>query len=359
LALTVSSSIQSYVNRFFARTQLHAEGEVYPEIRQSERGGATMTRGGKILASSLITALVLTLLTIISGRGVEVGAPTSSPGAGLSSSAVSASSVATNLPSESTSISVPDSSAPSEAASTVSQMPLPSASEHGASETEYWAVLAGVSDYKYLEDTKWNDNDATALYQQLCRFWGEDHVKLLVNAEATQTGIEAALVDWLDPRESKEDVVLFFFAGHSDSGRYMLPHDSLETSYARDITGSLLDNWLDKLDSENLVVMLETCESGAFLADLSEPGRVIITSSSKGEDSWGYGALGRFVFAYYLMEALSNPEAVDSDRNYVVSAEEIFAYVEPEVTSYGRTYGDPQHPQLFDGYEGELGLIRI
>ena len=318
-----------------------------------------MTRRKKILASSLIMGLALISLAIIFGSGTEVEVPISSPSVGLPPSSVSASSAAVNLPLESASISALDSNAPSEPAPAVSQMALPASSEPRAAEIEYWAVLAGVSDYKYLEDTKWNDKDAAALYQQLCSFWGEHHIKLLANAEATQAGIEAALIDWLAPRERKEDVVLFFFAGHSSSGRYMLPHDSLETSYARDITGSLLDSWLDKLDSESLVVILETCKSGAFIADLSEPGRVIITSSGKNEDSWGYGALGRFVFPHYVMEALGNLEAVDSDRDYVVSAEEVFDYVRPKVTSYGMRYGDHQHPQLYDGYEGELGLIQM
>jgi len=318
-----------------------------------------MTRRRKIFASSLIVALALTLLAIISGRGREVEAPVSSPSDNLPSSAVSVSSAAVNLPSGSTSVSALDSNAAAEAAPAVSKMSVPAASEPKAAEMEHWAVLVGVCDYKYLEDTKWNDNDATALYQQLSGFWGDDHVKLLVNTEATQAGIEDALVDWLAPRESKDDVVLFFFAGHSDSGEYMLPHDSLESSYARDVTGSLLDSWLDKLDSESLVIILETCKSGAFIAHLSKPGRVIMASSGRNEDSVGYGTLGRFVFPYYIIDAFSELETIDLDRDRVVSVEELFDYVEPKVTSYGERYGHPQHPQLYDGYEGELQLIRM
>lgn len=318
-----------------------------------------MTRRKKFFARGLIMVLTLTLLAIICGRGAEVEAPISSPSVGLPSDPASVSSAAINLPSESASVSPLGSNAPSESAPAVSQMPLSPASEPKAPDIEYWAVLVGVSDYKYLENTTWNDNDATALYQQLCRFWGEDRVKLLVNAEATQAGIEAVLLDWLAPLESKEDVVLFFFAGHSDSGKYMLTHDSLETSYARDITGPQLDSWLDKLDSESLVVILETCKSGAFITDLSEPGRVIMTSSAKSEDSVGYSMLGRFVFPYYIIRAFNELEAVDSDRDREVSAEELFAYVEPKVTSYAEKQGHRQHPQLYDGYERELGLIRM
>jgi len=300
-----------------------------------------MTRRKKIFTLGLMMVLALILLTIACGSGEEAKAPVSSPSSNQPSQ-----------PMPEIEYSGEEVEAPVSSLS-ANQPPQPTP------EIEYWAVLVGVSDYKYLEDTTLNDNDATALYQQLCSFWGEDHVKLLVNAEATQAGIEAALVDWLAPRESKEDVVLFFFAGHSSSGKYMLPHDSLETSYARDITGPQLDSWLDKLDSGNLVVILETCKSGAFITDLSEPGRVIMTSSDKNENSVGYSMLGRFVFPYYVIEAFSELEAVDSDRDYVVSAEEVFDYVGPKVTSYGERYGHPQHPQLYDGYEGELGLIQM
>ena len=234
------------------------------------------------------------------------------------------------------------------------------ASSQQGSEQEYWAVVVGISDYANIEDAGPNDRDAKALYEQLSLSWGRDHVRLLVNEEATLRNIEGALTDWLASREDEEDLVFFFFAGHScNKGRYLAPYDSLETSFARDIASATLDTWLDVLDSDQVLVLLETCHSGRMLPHLGQRGRIVITSSARDESSWGTTS-GGFLFPRAVMEALAASEQGDSNGDGWLSAEEIYRYVAPKVeTQAQRDLNEAQHPQISDGIPDELELIQL
>lgn len=220
------------------------------------------------------------------------------------------------------------------------------------SESECWAVIIGVADYQYIDDLWYCDDNAQDLYEQLAPIWGEDHVKLLVNSEATKANIEDAICHWLGPREDEDDVVLFFFSGHGLS-EYLAPYDALTYSYANDIRSGELDSWLDALDSNKVVVILETCHAGSFLNDLSGSGRVILAACEANEGAWEARALEHAVFFYWILDAFDNLERADTNGDYEISAEEIFCYASFRTT----LWEDEQHPVLDDSYDGELALF--
>jgi len=254
-----------------------------------------------------------------------------------------------------------------------------------ADKRDKWAIIVGVRDYKEINDLEYTDRDAIELYNKLKEAWLEDHLKLLINEEANKSNIESAIKDWLAPNETEESVVLFFFSGHGSYGtdvypydesdgedEYICPYDALEYSYDNDIRDDILNEWLDELDSQHISVFLDTCFSGGFIdkatrkellssdlndgfaKDLSKGGRVIITASNETESSWEYGALEHGVFSYYILEGFDNLELLDDNEDNEISAEEIFLYIEPLVRNYTE---QDQHPQMYDGYEGELTLI--
>lgn len=229
-------------------------------------------------------------------------------------------------------------------------------------EVEYWAVLVGVANYQYIEDLDYSDDDARELHEKLAPIWGEDHIKLLVNHEATKANIEDAIYSWLAPHEDADDVVLFFFSGHGGEylgDYYICPYDALLYSYANDIRDNELASWLGTLESDNRIVVLDTCHSGGFIPELSASNLVIVTSSDADESSWGVTTLGHGIASYYLLEAISNAEPVDTNGNHEISAEEIAYYIESEVIAFTTVAPPIEHPQIYDGYTGELALFMM
>ncbi len=241
------------------------------------------------------------------------------------------------------------------------------------SPAEYWAVIVGVADYQNFSpepairspganyDLKYAADDAKALAAKLSSAWDQDHVKLLIDSKATRADIEDSILYWLDPQEDADDVVLFSFLGQGTQDtyghEYLSPYDSTSYSYDYYIQDTELDYWLDQLDSNNVVIILDSCYSGGFIRELSQNGRVILAACDEDESSWEYPSLGHGVFSYYVLEGFDNIEAIDTNGYREVSAEGLFDYVEPKVVDYSKEYSITQHPQLYDGYEGELALL--
>jgi uncharacterized repeat protein (TIGR02543 family) len=254
--------------------------------------------------------------------------------------------------------------------------------------SESWAIIIGVANYQYIDDLKYPDDDARELSDRLQDIWGADHVKLLVDAEATRANIENAVSNWLAPREDADDIVLFFFAGHAASGpdrapydetydEYLLPYDSLTYSWSNDISDDELDGWLDTLNSQKVVVILDTCFSGGFIRgvrsittfpkaaegdgfirDVSQAGRAILAASAEDESSWEDPALQHGVFSYYILQGLRYLEDVDANADHQVAAEELFGYAAPRTVDFTVEYKtETQHPGLYDGYAGDLSLF--
>lgn len=222
-----------------------------------------------------------------------------------------------------------------------------------APDVEYWAVIVGVADYEHMTPLFYADNDAQDLYDKLSPYWGADHIKLLIDRQATKAGIQSAITGWLDSKEGDDDIVLFFFSGHGtqDGGHeYLSPYDALTYSYANSIQDTQLDSWLDELESTKVVVILDACYSGGFIAELGQTGRVIMAACAKNKKSYEGISLEHGVFSYYILDGFDYFGLVDTDGNGEISAEELFYYAEPKVAAYG---DKDQHPQISDGYTPE------
>jgi hypothetical protein len=222
-----------------------------------------------------------------------------------------------------------------------------------ADDVECWAVIVGVAEYKHYSDLSYSDDDAQELASQLSSVWGDDHINLLTNSSATKLAIQNAITDWLASRADANDVALFYFSGYGETNySWIAPHDA---GYASTwLKSSELNACLNALDSEKVVVILDTYRSGRFETTLSNSGRVILMSSSSSEDSWQYNDLKHSVFTYYILEALSNFDTADTNNDLELSAEEIFYYAQSETEDWE---DGNQHPQMSDQYSGQLSLL--
>jgi hypothetical protein len=214
---------------------------------------------------------------------------------------------------------------------------------------EYWAVIIGVSSYLYIDDVNYSDDSATALYQKLAPIWSADHINLLTNSNAGKTAVQNTIQTWLASREDSDDVVLLYFTGHGDEylgDYYICPYYELS-------------NWLSILDSNNVVVAIDTCNSGGFITDLPATAQVIMASSAASESSYGDSYLQANAFSYYLLQAINNITASNTNTDYILTTQEVFNYASPRVTQYMMEDGYTQHPVNYDSYSGGLPLFMI
>jgi len=251
-------------------------------------------------------------------------------------------------------------------------------------EVNYYAVIIGVERFKGIEPLPEDklDDGAISMYNLLIssKNWISENIKLLLNEDATKENIRDSIVNWLDEKENENDVVLYYFAGHSIKmplskrhlGKtYSFPYNITNFSYADDkITDTELASWLIELDSNHITLILDTCYSGK-MTSLCQENRVMLTAGGKhffcGVDE--SDALGTGIFTFFLLQGFKGLADINNDG--WVSAEEAYRYarIPTIISSIWKQFPFIQEwnnqtilwffqiPRLYDEYPGTLPLI--
>ncbi len=253
-----------------------------------------------------------------------------------------------------------------------------------------WAVVVGVSKYanSSIKNLTYADRDAGGFADFLKSAAGggfdDEHVKLLLNQDATLANVKQALFNFLRQTIDK-DLVVIYFAGHgapepaNPDNNYLLCYDtdpkSLETTaFPMWDVNTALTRYIP---SKRVVVFTDACHSGGITTDLAtrgmsatddnlinqylsslsktKEGIIVFTASQAGEVSQELDKLGHGVFTYYLLEGLHGK--ADFNNDYSVTIGELMDYVEEKVKR--QTNGN-QHPTRNQGsYDKDLIISLI
>jgi hypothetical protein len=260
-----------------------------------------------------------------------------------------------------------------------------------------WAVVVGVGRYESqdIPRLRYTVPDAEAIHQVLTGPAGfkPEHVFLLTDKterKPTLRNLKWALGTFLARSAQKDDTVLIFFAGHGAPeldqrgierdglAKYLIPSDAdPDDLYSTALPMDELQTIFGRIEAERVVVFLDACYSGAaggrtfaskktravnvddlFLERLTRAkGRAIITASRPAEVSIEMADLGHGLFTYYLLRGLQG--AADLNRDGIVSLQELYEYVEQQVSQKARAVGGNQHPVMKGELEGVLPLLTV
>ncbi|MEK7838405.1 MAG: caspase family protein, partial [candidate division NC10 bacterium] len=240
-----------------------------------------------------------------------------------------------------------------------------------------WAVVIGVGQYESegITRLRYTVPDAEAVYQMLVGPGGlkKEHALLLTDKterKPTLRNIRWALGTFLSRAARKDDTVLIFFAGHGAPeidpqgverdglAKYLIPSDAdPDDLYSTALPMDDIQTIFGRIEAERVIVFLDACYSGAaggrtfsskktrgshvddlFLERLTRSkGRAIITASRPAEVSIELPELGHGLFTYYLLQGLRG--AADLNRDGIVSLQELYEYVEQQVSQKSRAVG--------------------
>ena len=260
-----------------------------------------------------------------------------------------------------------------------------------------WAVVIGVGRYDHaaIPRLRYTVPDAEAIYQMLTGPAGfkKDNVLLLTDRterKPTLRNLKWALGTFLARSAKKDDMVLIFFAGHGAPevdqrgveqdglAKYLVPSDAdPDDLFSSALPMDDIQTIFGRIEAERVVVFLDSCYSGAaggrtfsskktrashvdelFLERLTRSkGRAIITAARAAEVSIELPELGHGIFTYYLLQGLRG--AADLNRDGIVSLQELYEYVEQQVTQKSRAVGGNQHPVMKGELEGVLPLMKV
>jgi len=202
---------------------------------------------------------------------------------------------------------------------------------NGDGTVDYWGICVGVGEGIAA------DKNAEVMKYVLCDHgFIEDHMMLLTNEDATKKNFLDAL-SWLNDSADYDDVVIVCIQAHGHIGALKL--------YDRYLWYHELDDELDKLNSANIGVIINSCYSGSAIPYLRQVGRIILTDMAANESG------GPNVGAVF--GALQGYGDYFGDNDNKVSVEELYDFlVQPGGGSY-------HGPQIDDNITGELDISFI
>jgi hypothetical protein len=177
-----------------------------------------------------------------------------------------------------------------------------------------FGVLVGVTTY-YDAPLYGCADDAVFLAESIESRGLADDTTLIVltDKEATRDAVRAAIAT-IAEQAGPEDTVMIFFSGHggvqdAEDGDELELDGLDETLVFADsaVTDNEFVGWLDELESEMVLLALDSCQSGGFARDfMTRPGRLGLFSSDEDVLSSTAEAVGAGGFlSYYLRQAVA------------------------------------------------------
>lgn len=247
------------------------------------------------------------------------------------------------------------------------------------------AVVVGVSKYQNerIPSLLFAHADAAAFAAYLQSPAGgslpESQVKLLVNEQATQGQMAAALT-WLLEESEEGDLAIIYFSGHGDMENqtimnygFLLTYDAPVSTYMAG--GAFPVNYLQSIvqtlssrKNARVILVADACHAGqlagstmggiqatakALAVPFADEAKLLSCQSheySVEGSEWGGG---HGVFTYYLLDGLSG--LADANNDLTVSLLEIERFLEDQVPA---ATAHQQMPQVFSNNKG-MALAKV
>ena len=225
-------------------------------------------------------------------------------------------------------------------------------------------LVVGANEYAdYFKSLEYARPDASALADTIASsppsLYGDTAIHTIFDADATADKIVAE-IDKIAADVGDDDSVVLYFAGHGVQTedklyRYVTTDvASGEDLLARSLDQETLMAALGRIKAQNVLLMLDTCYSGAFPAEVAgtisnETGLMVLSASNTVEEALdGYDGKNG-VFAYALLDALSGKAAGPTG---VVDAANVGTYIRDVVPALAEEKRHSQRPQLFVARSG-------
>ena len=270
-----------------------------------------------------------------------------------------------------------------------------------------YALVIGIANYENTDIFPKLDApavDAENVWETLVNNCGfpSSNVLVLLDQQATKENIHSVITQF-NSKIGPVGKLVVYFSGHgtlypvNTGTAYLVTYDS--TYYTNTLISSdELKSWLDTTQSNQVIVITDSCHSGGMIRDSSLDNlRMSQGGNSSDSEQFMDSFIGSFkngngsteqkkgitgskylllmacrfnevsneipaggFFTTCLMNGIKSG-ATDSNNDKWISAEEAFNYASPLVTEIiSKVYSDNQHPQMYDGNPGtDIGLRYI
>lgn len=239
-----------------------------------------------------------------------------------------------------------------------------------------FAVVIGVEEYKDIKTKSDFSRSDAGLMKDYLKALGfkERNIQFIIDGDATRSGIEKSIEAWLPNRVKKGSIVFVYYSGHgapdvAKGDGYIVPYDG-DPNYLEQTGYSLkrLTEHLAKLDAKEVIVLLDSCFSGAggrsVLAKGARPlvmktetlalrdNIVMVTATRAEQISMSSPEKGHGLFTYHFLKALKDGKKNLSD---------IYGQLKPLVENEAKELNAEQSPSMTpapEAVKGRFVLVR-
>ena len=246
--------------------------------------------------------------------------------------------------------------------------------------TSQWALIVGIDNYHDFPQLNYAVEDAKSIKILLTTQFGfpEENIILLLDDDATKTGITDAFYI-LGEKTQSNDAVVVFFAGHGETYKisgsnedlgYLIPIDGKMGSLPRSaFSMEAINIHANEIPAKSMLFLVDACYGGLAAAGQFRSGRKldiikgltkdrcrqIITAGKKEElvvenEKWQHSA-----FTRVLLDGLQKLEA-DTDQDGIIMANQLYAFIQNNVLKLTEGGQTPQFNNLSTD-EGEFVFI--
>lgn len=219
-----------------------------------------------------------------------------------------------------------------------------------------FALVIGISKYreKIIPEVKYAKKDADIMARYFENVVGipKANIKLITDSSVTKSDMEAYIGDWLPRRVNKDSTVFIYYSGHGapdPQGKeaYIVPYEGHPDFPSKLYPIKNMYESLNKLHAKDVIVMLDSCFSGAggrsitsegakpLVISIANPllteGKIMVLAASTGNQiSSDYDKVQHGLFTYYLLKGMRGE--ADTDGNGIVELIELYEYVKANVS---------------------------
>lgn len=277
----------------------------------------------------------------------------------------------------------PEAEAVEEVVSEIGVDDIPPRSKTGAAPGNV-AVVVGLGRYreKNIPAVKYATRDAEVMARYLQNVGGvaADDMKIITDDGATRSDIEAYVEDWLPRRVKPGSTVFFYYAGHGapdPAGKeaFIVPFEGHPDFPSKLYPLNRLYAALAKLPAKAVIVMLDSCFSGAKGRGVSQEGArplvalqetggldpklAVLTGASGAQVASDFDKEEHGLFTYYLLKGMRGD--ADGDRDGTITLGELYPFVRGKVSERAsRELNRDQTPALIggEGSHASLPVVR-
>jgi len=232
-----------------------------------------------------------------------------------------------------------------------------------------YAILVGISDYPgTANDLQYSDDDAQDIYNALTTLYGysSDNIHLLLDLDASFTGIQNAIND-IKSKAIAGDEVIFFFSGHGSKGKVddgdkekideaIVSHDGNPSGSLIYIWDGQLRDWFADFNTSRIIFIFDSCLAGG-MTDLKGTNRIINMACSESGVSYEGGSWQNGQFTYFFVDQgmlASQADRYDHDNDSILP--EATDVVVEEAFDYAKANCQMQKPTISDSFSNDLLL---